>query len=694
MFAVVSELRELLLDLPSLAPDKPIVRWTVLVITAAAALGLLLLATVHAPWGRAAAWAICLLIAFVGWGDLIDRLLGDRTRTPWAVRAVWGIAAILAVGGVLAGLHLAFRPVLLAQVSAGLLLAAYFHLTRWTRGAGTDPETLRSSWTSAGWLAPLLVVVSGLAILHFFGHLGSNHFQPSDDGPLYFLLPERLLQTGSFYDPFNVRRLAAYGGQSYLHALYLTVAAPGYLHVLDGGLGFGILAGLLLADGGARPTRRDLECVWLAIVLLATLHHVRTNTASLMTGCAVFLGIYHTLRRFCHTPAPLNPARTSRYAMLIGALVAGAVLLRTSNGIPAAAFAGLALLPRLRDLASGATLRATIRTEVTMGVAAFVVLLPWLWLLRESCGTFMYPLQKGFLTPGFVFVQSQPGLYGFLQSLVVHFFHTRPLSSLPLFALAALLPTQGPDRIVRAASWAALLGFCSVVYAGGLFDQYANSRYYFAAVTSFALIMALSIGRSTIGAEQHTLTVRDMVVIIAVLANLLVARDDVRSYHTFMATMAVRGYRDADADARASASRTSAYRELQARMPAGTTAVMMVDEPYRFDLKRNRMLSLDIGGGMGPSPGYPAFAGPQALRSYLLANRVRYIVYGDFDHSAELYVRASWRNHLSASGSYLQGEAPYMLDTMNSVESLAASHGIVYSAHRINVVDLTRPPTR
>jgi hypothetical protein len=40
-----------------------------------------------------------------------------------------------------------------------------------------------------------------------------------------------------------------------------------------------------------------------------------------------------------------------------------------------------------------APVRATIRTEVIMGVAAFVVLLPWLWLLRESCGTFMYPLQ-------------------------------------------------------------------------------------------------------------------------------------------------------------------------------------------------------------------------------------------------------------------------------------------------------------
>src|SRR4029453_362611 len=113
-------------------------------------------------------------------------------------------------------------------------------------------------------------------------------------------------------------------------------------------------------------------------------------------------------------------------------------------------------------------------------------------------------------------------------------------------------------------------------------------------------------------------------------------------------------YRDAAVDARASEAKTRVYRDLQSHMSAGAKAVMMVDEPFRFDLRRNQMFSLDLGGGMGPSPGYPAFAGSDALRSYLIANGVRYIAYVDFTRSAELYVRGAWQNHLKHEGSFLQ----------------------------------------
>ena len=79
-------------------------------------------------------------------------------------------------------------------------------------------------------------------------------------------------------------------------------------------------------------------------------------------------------------------------------------------------------------------------------------LLPWLWLFRESCGTAIYPLQRGFLTPGFEFLKGNPSSQP--PSLLNHVFFERPLSNLPVFILAALLPSAGNDRIVRAASWA------------------------------------------------------------------------------------------------------------------------------------------------------------------------------------------------------------------------------------------------
>ena len=83
--------------------------------------------------GDAAAWSVCLLLAFVGWGGVVEWLLGDGVPAGWALRAVWGIAAVLVLGGPLAALHVAFRPVLLAQLIVGLLFAGYFASVRWAR---------------------------------------------------------------------------------------------------------------------------------------------------------------------------------------------------------------------------------------------------------------------------------------------------------------------------------------------------------------------------------------------------------------------------------------------------------------------------------------------------------------------------------------------------------------------------------
>src|SRR5262245_57135831 len=123
-------------------------RWTPLLFIAAAALVLVGIGSFNAPWGTAAAWALCLLIAPVGWGGVVQRLLGERAPAGWALRAVWGIAAVFVLGGPLAALHLASRPVLLAQVIAGLLFAAYFAFVRWAR-AGTEGNrrtTVRVEW--------------------------------------------------------------------------------------------------------------------------------------------------------------------------------------------------------------------------------------------------------------------------------------------------------------------------------------------------------------------------------------------------------------------------------------------------------------------------------------------------------------------------------------------------------------------
>ena len=316
-------------------------------------------------------------------------------------------------------------------------------------------------------------------------------------------------------------------------------------------------------------------------------------------------------------------------------------------------------------VASGTALSTAY--QIIFVLAALAALLPWLLLFRESCGTAIYPVQRGFLTPGFEFLKGNPSFVTYLHSLWSHVFFERPLYNLPIFVLAALLPSAGNDRIARAASAGAILGFCAVVYAGGAFDPFNNSRYYFSFITSFGLIMVLTVGRTRTVANEITMDVRDIVIVVGVLGSLAIGRAEVAGYYKNLLEVAERGHRDAAIDARASQAKTTAYRDLQDHMTAGAKAVMMVDEPFRFDLRRNEMFSLDVGGGMGPPPGYPAFAGTEALRSYLISNGVRYVVHVDFTRSAELYVRTSWESHLSKTGFFLQIQAPFMLDAMKSI---------------------------
>ncbi len=100
------------------------------------------------------------------------------------------------------------------------------------------------------------------------------------------------------------------------------------------------------------------------------------------------------------------------------------------------------------------------------------------------------------------------------------------------FLLAALLPSARNDRIVRAALWATFLGFCAAVYVGGAFNPFNNSRHYFTFVTTFALMMVLTVGRSRTVANEIAMDARDVVIVVAVLASLVVGRGDVAGYYS------------------------------------------------------------------------------------------------------------------------------------------------------------------
>ena len=81
--------------------------------------------------------------------------------------------------------------------------------------------------------------------------------------------------------------------------------------------------------------------------------------------------------------------------------------------------------------------------------------------------------------------------------------------------------------------------------------------------------MALTVRRSQTVADEVPMDVRDVVIVVAVLASLAVGRGELASHYRTLLEMAERGYRDAAVDAQASDAKTRTYRDLQSHMNAG-----------------------------------------------------------------------------------------------------------------------------
>jgi hypothetical protein len=133
---------------------------------------------------------------------------------------------------------------------------------------------------------------------------------------------------------------------------------------------------------------------------------------------------------------------------------------------------------------------------------------------------------------------------------------------------------------------------------------------------------------------------------------------------------------------------TKVYEELQSHVPAGATMATAVNESFRFDFKRNRIFALDVLGGMGPSPGWPAHKGPDVLAAYLRDNGVQYLAWVDFNGSHEFYGRAHWAPFVALNDSYLQGQGILQMDAEDAIEKLSASHRIAFKGHGMTLVDL------
>jgi hypothetical protein len=643
---------------------------------AAAVVGTVVLPTPD-PLHRAAVWGVVLLASFAGWGGLVARFAFPRQRADLGLRLAWGMAAMVGAGGGAMLVSLATRPTLLLAILVGVGAACRDAAAR----GGSAPVADAPGPRRRAAAALAFVAIAIPTTIQWYGGAAGTGLTV-DDFAAYLVFPEKILATGTLIEPFSLHRLAAYGGQSLLHALTrIGTANALQMPVLDAGLCLAVVLALVL---GARDARAPRALHAVPTVLVLTLPAVRANTTSLMSGVVFFLALYRTATWRGLDAAP------RRAAVVLGMLAAAAATLRPTNLAPAALFLALLYAPAVlrargtRDTAPRAGLAGAV---IAFGAMAALVL-PWALLSQRSSGTPLFPLLHGNYQVAYEDLTAAHPSIDRATFFWINLRHCHPVLPLPLFFLAAVATPWASTRgALTALACASAFGFAAVVYAFPLSDEFNLSRYYFpfAVATTFAVAThACALPRSEWRSGRLAIVVPAALALLATAVQV-----------SGMSANSYQGYRRLVAAIRAAArepsslrERDAPYRALQASVPVGAPLLTMVDEPFWLDFRRNPIQVLDMPGHVSPPPGVP-LADDEALVAYFAREGFRYLAFVRPTASSNLYRRDKWTRMIGPLAPPLwRKAAPRYLQLFDRLESLAASRVRLHDDGKMVVLDL------
>jgi hypothetical protein len=634
---------------------------------------------------RASLWGIVLMISMAGWGGVIERLAFPKLRADLGLRMAWGAAALVGAGGLLCLVTLATTPVAVTLVLGGVA-SSLVVVVRARRAVGAR----LLAWLRL-WPWGLFVVFLGLcvlAIVQYLGGASGQHLNANDDQAAYIIFARKILATGTLVDPFSMRRITAYGGHSFLQALTIIgTSTPLQISLLDIGVCLFVVIALVMGAVGSKTSRVLRALVVLPVLFLLTLPDIRLNTASEMSGVLFFLALYRTAAWSGFKERPTSGA------LVLGLIAAGACSLRQSYLVPVAVFMVAFYMPE-----AVAALRALPgerkRHLVTVGRAAgylALFLLPWALLSFRSNRTFLFPLLSGTYRPEYAGFTTHQAPLDRLKFLWLNMCHCHPITTLPFFLLAGvLIPARRNNGALRALLFAAFIGFFAVVLSLPLSDRWNIARYYYG--FSVALVVAIMLEAFTAPWRTRAGRVRAAAVVPAVIA-LAALLNQVQEGHSVLHPMYERTL-----SAIVSASghpspldeRGDAYQKMQAAIPAGEPWLVMLDEPFWLDYRRNPINLVDLPGASSPAPGMP-LDNDEALAGYLKAQGYRYLAFVRSTASKSLYRREHWNKQLTNPSQELEIwrlSAPFYLKTFDRFDGLAKSRLKVYDDGTMVALDL------
>jgi hypothetical protein len=239
-------------------------------------------------WAAAVAvlMAVLVLLSWAGLGRAIICLLRlhGSIRRDEPLQACVGMAAMTVLGGILMALSIVNTD-LLFVLTIFFAIFAHYWLPR-------NRSPIRPS---------LPAIILGLACAWvLFAAAINNNVNPGDDYLAYIVFPKQILESGTLYAPFNLRRLGIYGGHQFLQAQLLALFqsdrwGPGisfalhHPHLIDQGLATILTAALLYTLAGRK---------WLGLLVAGAFFLTplpRANAHAQATGMLLFVALARLL---------------------------------------------------------------------------------------------------------------------------------------------------------------------------------------------------------------------------------------------------------------------------------------------------------------------------------------------------------------------------------------------------------------
>jgi hypothetical protein len=387
--------------------------------------------------------------------------------------------------------------------------------------------------------------------------------------------------------------------------------------------------------------------------------------------------------------------------LALALLASAACTLRQSN-LPAAALIPAAYYG-LRMVREGDARLRWAQEAALAALFSVALLLPWMVLAYRSCGTPLYPLILG--NGGHNTLGSGPSPASTRQKgnyFVMASLYPGRLPGLLLAFTAGLLVPCRASLALRASlagTALAIIMLFNGLASPNMID--ATDRYLFPYGLAYFLAAALvAVGAMAYPAMKPARSVIAMALVVGALVLPLVQRpDNIMNFYVgeMKDIVAERAdpYRFHHGD-----PGDAVYAALQRAVPEHAKLLVMLDQPFRLDFKRNRILLWDEPGAVSPPPHLPIGQGPDALARYLLGRGVRYVAYCDGPSQEYVTtVQTQALNRLSQGIRYVaycdRGLLPEDPKPRNAVvedlEKLAATRKQLYADKGTYVLDLATP---